>query len=319
MRFFRTIVALIAPLAAALPALAASSADLPHVHVQLISPDAQLHPGTANRGGLYFKLEPGWHVYWKNPGDAGEPPHIKWTLPAGITAGPLQFPVPKRLPLGPLMDFGYEDEVLFPIQLNVADGAPSGPATLHAKVDWLVCRGSCIPEKTELELTRPIAAASAGTPPVQPDQRHLDSTRQQAPAGIPANLKIGFVPTPTGFRLTAITGHRETEASFFPPIPTSSPTPHRRPSTPTANGLTLDIKKDESLAANPKQLARPPSTFRRSSLRTDCIGRLRQPLLSRWRPDPHPRKTHRLSLRPRHPQPRRTPRSNLRTQIPPLR
>ena len=87
------------------------------MHVQLIVPDSASVPGDANNVGLYFKLEPGWHVYWKNPGDAGEPPHIKWTLPQGVTAGPLQFPIPKRLPLGPLMDFGYEDEVLFPIQL----------------------------------------------------------------------------------------------------------------------------------------------------------------------------------------------------------
>ena len=116
MRFCRPIIAFALLLAAtALPALAASSADLPHVHVQLISPDAQLHPGTTNNAGLYFKLEPGWHVYWKNAGDAGEPPRINWTLPAGITASPLQFPAPKRLPLGPLMDFGYENEVLFPV------------------------------------------------------------------------------------------------------------------------------------------------------------------------------------------------------------
>src|ERR1700751_3487130 len=169
MRVLRLIAALVI-LLAALPVFAASNAaDLPHVHVQLIVPNAQLQSGTPNNAGLYFKLEPGWHVYWKNPGDAGEPPHVKWTLPKVITAGPLQFPVPKRLPLGPLMDFGYEDEVLFPIQLNVAGGAHAGPATLHAKVDWLVCRGSCIPEKTELELIRTIAAGNAGNTPVQPD------------------------------------------------------------------------------------------------------------------------------------------------------
>src|SRR5580698_7123877 len=107
MRFFRPIAVFAILLAATLPASAASSsADLPHVHIQLIGPDAQLHPGTANNAGLYFKLEPGWHVYWRNPGDAGEPPHIKWTLPQGITAGPIEYPIPKRLPLGPLMDFG---------------------------------------------------------------------------------------------------------------------------------------------------------------------------------------------------------------------
>src|ERR1700756_920135 len=101
MRFIRPIFALAGLLTAAISAFAAtSSADLPHVHVQLISPDAQLHSGS-NNAGLYFKLESGWHVYWKNPGDAGEPPHIKWTLPQGITAGPLEYPIPKRLPLGP--------------------------------------------------------------------------------------------------------------------------------------------------------------------------------------------------------------------------
>jgi thiol:disulfide interchange protein/DsbC/DsbD-like thiol-disulfide interchange protein len=254
MRFLRPIVAL-AILLAALPAIAVSdSADLPHVHVQLISPDAQLHPGTANNAGLYFKLEPGWHVYWKNPGDAGEPPHVKWTLPQGITAGPLQFPIPKRLPLGPLMDFGYEDEVLFPIQLNVASGAASGPATIHAKVDWLVCRGSCIPEKTELDLTRSIASGGAGSTPVQPDHDIWARLANKLPQALPANLKIGFVPTSTGFRLTINTGQKETEASFFPASPDILSNPAPQAATPTANGVTLDLKKDESLAANPKEL-----------------------------------------------------------------
>jgi thiol:disulfide interchange protein DsbD len=254
MRVFRHIAALVM-LLVALPALAASSsADLPHVHVQLISPDAQLHPGAANNAGLYFKLEPGWHVYWKNPGDAGEPPHVKWTLPKGITAGSLQFPVPKRLPLGPLMDFGYEDEVLFPIQLNVAGGAPAGPATLHAKVDWLVCRGSCIPEKAELDLTRSIAPVNGGNTPVQPDQDIWARLANKLPLALPAKLKVGFLPAAGGFRLTVVTGQRETEASFFPAEPDILSNPAPQVAKPTGNGITLDLKKDESLAANPKQL-----------------------------------------------------------------
>ncbi len=252
MRVFRHIAALVM-LLVALPAFAASSsADLPHVHVQLISPDAQFHPGAANNAGLYFKLEPGWHVYWKNPGDAGEPPHVKWTLPKGITAGPLQFPVPKRLPLGPLMDFGYEDEVLFPIQVIVAGGAASGPATLHAKVDWLVCRGSCIPEKTELDLTRPIASGSAGN--VQPDQDIWARLANKLPPPLPTNLKIGFLPAAGGFRLTVVTGQRETEGEFFPAEPDILSNPAPQVAKPTVHGITLDLKKDESLAANPKQL-----------------------------------------------------------------
>ena len=115
---------------------------------------------------------------------------------------------------------------------------------LHAKVDWLVCRGSCIPEKTELELTRPIAAAASGyRQPVQPDHDIWARLASKLPQAIPANLKIGFVPTPTGFRLTAITGHRETEASFFPADPDILSNPAPQTATPTANGLTLDSRR----------------------------------------------------------------------------
>jgi len=250
MRFQRTIVALALALTATVPVFAASSsADLPHVHVQLIAPEAQFHPG-ANNAGLYFKLEPGWHVYWKNPGDAGEPPRIKWTLPQGISAGAVQYPIPKRLPLGPLMDFGYEDEVLFPFQINAANNA-AGTSTLNAKVSWLVCRGSCIPEKTDLEINRPIGQ---GSETVQPDQQIWSRLANKLPQPPPANLKIGFVPTSTGFRLTVITGEKETEASFFPSKPDILSNPAPQAATPTANGLTLDLKKDETLTANPKEL-----------------------------------------------------------------
>ena len=159
MRLSRWIFALLFLLGIGAPAWAASSSyDADHVHVQLVFRKAQLYPGAGDHGGLYFKLEPGWHVYWKNPGDAGEPPHIYWTLPEGVTAEPLQFIAPKRLPLGPLMDYGYEDEVLYPFRLEIAKSVKPGTAVLHAKVDWLVCRGSCIPGKADLEITQRILA-----------------------------------------------------------------------------------------------------------------------------------------------------------------
>ena len=142
MRFPRLIFALFFLLAPGLRAQAASSsADAAHVHVQLVFPQGNFLPVGHNRTGLYFKLEPGWHIYWKNPGDAGEPPHIQWTLPDGVTAGPMQFPAPKRLPLGPLMDFGYEDEVLFPMDLDVAKG--TSPAQLRCApklIGWFAVR-----------------------------------------------------------------------------------------------------------------------------------------------------------------------------------
>src|SRR5579863_9388101 len=203
-------------LAGKLTLAATNSADAAHLHVQLVVPASALTAGGPADAGLYFKLEPGWHVYWKNAGDSGEPPRMKWTLPDGISAGPLQFPVPKRLPLGPLMDFGYEDEVLFPFQLKVAANAKSGPAVLHAKVDWLVCREVCIPGKAELETTRPITDQTSQAATVEPDATLFARLGNRLPQPPPSAFKAGFEPTATGFRLTLLTGHKETQASFFP-------------------------------------------------------------------------------------------------------
>src|SRR5216683_650577 len=115
-----------------------------HLTVELLPLENSIQPGGSTTVGLHFKLDKGWHVYWVNAGDSGEPPRIKWALPDGITAGAMQFPAPRRLPLGPLMDFGYEDEVLFPMTVQVAKSVKPGPVVLHAKVDWLVCREVCI-------------------------------------------------------------------------------------------------------------------------------------------------------------------------------
>ena len=243
-------------LAAALPAFAASSsADAPHVHVQLVFRKAQLYPGGGDHGGLYFKLEPGWHVYWKNPGDAGLPPHIHWTLPVGVTAGPLQFTPPKRLPLGPLMDYGYEDEVLYPFRLELAKSVKPGVAVLHAKVDWLVCQASCIPGKADLEITQEILAAAPATS--QDDGPGVEIWKRLArllPDALPPGDRAFFQPTPDGFRLSVQTGQRETQAAFFPADPDILDNPAPQKFTPTANGLVLDLKKDANLASNPKEL-----------------------------------------------------------------
>jgi thiol:disulfide interchange protein DsbD len=232
---------------------ASSSADGPHVHLQLVAPDPSIGvSGQPAKAGLYFKLEPGWHVYWKNAGDAGEPPRIKWTLPAGITAGALQFPIPKRLPVGPLMDFGYEDEVLFPFALNAGTSAAAGPATLQAHVNWLVCREVCIPGKADLQLTRAVGGAAGG--PIEPDASLYARLGDKLPAAFPAGGGLGFTPTPTGFKLTVETGRRETDAAFFPADQEVIANAAPQKVMPTAKGFTLEIAKDVNLAKAPDAL-----------------------------------------------------------------
>jgi len=244
-------------LAACMPAHAASnSVNADHVQVELLVPAGTLVGDIGNKfpndAGLYFKLDPGWHIYWKNPGDAGEPPHIHWTLPAGIAAGPMQFPAPKRLPLGPLMDYGYENEVLFPFKMYVAEGFRGGPVTLHAKVDWLVCRERCIPGNAELELQTKSYVGMWDWGYTRPPlfQRFID----RIPQPLPASAKAAFQRTLTGFRLVVETGQRETEAAFFPEDEDLIDNPAPQKLTPTANGLILDLKKDANLADNPAQL-----------------------------------------------------------------
>jgi thiol:disulfide interchange protein len=239
--------------AAELPAHAASSADAEHLHVQLIALSPALPINQLINAGLYFKLEPGWHVYWQNAGDSGEPPHITWTLPAGIDAGPMQFPTPQRLPLGPLMDFGYENEVLFPFTLTAGPQAKPGPATLRAHVSWLVCRAVCIPGKADLEITRTVGSATGGAL-LEPDAGIFQRLGDNLPKPLPTSNHAVFQPTATGFRLQVNTGQPERQAAFFPSDQEVIDNPSLQQLTPTDNGFILDLKKDANLTATPAQL-----------------------------------------------------------------
>lgn len=223
-----------------------------HLRVELLLPGDKIYTGAqGNQAGLYFKLQPGWHVYWKNAGDAGEPPSIDWTLPKGISASPLQFPAPTRLPVGPLMDYGYENAVLFPFKFDIAPSAKTGPAEFRAHVTWLVCSSVCIPGKADLELTRTI---TRGTAPPTPEPPLFQQFASRLPRPLPARDKAVFQPTPTGFRLAVITGQRETEAAFFPSDQTVVDNPSPQKLTPTAQGLVLTLKKDANIAVNPSHL-----------------------------------------------------------------
>ena len=258
MRSFRLIFALIAVFAAALPACAASnSADAPHLQVKLVIPQKLLYAAKAAEGGLYFKLEPGWHIYWKNPGDSGEPPHINWTLPKGITATEMEFPAPKRLPLGPLMDYGYEDQVAFPFEIKVDKRVSIGPAVLHAKVDWLVCREVCIPGKVELDQDVHIVSGEPnGLGPNDGDSALLQWAWDQVPESFPSlpGDQAVFQPTAGGFRLMVVLGHSRTHAEFFPEDQDVLDNPAPQNVTPIPGGVILDLKKDPNLTTAPAQL-----------------------------------------------------------------
>jgi thiol:disulfide interchange protein DsbD len=102
----------------------------------------------------------GWHTYWKNPGDSGLPTRLRWTLPTGFTAGPLQWPLPQRLAQGPLMSYGYAGEVLLLTRVTPpADLAAGSTHRLAARADWLECKELCLPGRADLDLVLPTGRA----------------------------------------------------------------------------------------------------------------------------------------------------------------
>lgn len=151
-------------LAAPLLALAAGSVvTTPQVKAELVAHAPEgVSAGKPVWLGLVITHQPHWHTYWKNPGDSGLPTSFEWSLPAGAMAGDIQWPTPKQLPIGPLMNYGYEDTVLLPVQLSVPADFKGAELKARLKADWLVCKDVCIPESGEFELKIPAEAATAG-------------------------------------------------------------------------------------------------------------------------------------------------------------
>lgn len=124
-----------------------------HATVTLMSEQSMAVPDQTLWLGLRFELIPEWHIYWRNPGASGSAPVIRWTLPAGWEIGELHWPVPKRIRVGPLTNYGYEDSVILLVPVKVPPGPqPAGPQTITADAEWLVCRVECIPESGRLAL-----------------------------------------------------------------------------------------------------------------------------------------------------------------------
>jgi thiol:disulfide interchange protein DsbD len=134
----------------------------PQAEAELVAERDALVPGEPITVALRLAAIPGWHTYWRNPGDSGEPTRIEWRLPPGFAAGEIEWPVPVRIPVGPLMNFGYKGEVLLLTRvLPPADLAADRPVTLRAKAFWLVCEVQCLQQDAELSVELPVARKTA--------------------------------------------------------------------------------------------------------------------------------------------------------------
>jgi thiol:disulfide interchange protein DsbD len=167
MKFLRGLFAI--ALAATLPLVANAQKSVvttDRVRAELMAQAPEgVAPGKPVWVGLQLTHQPGWHTYWKNAGDSGLPTQLQWTLPPGVSAGDIAWPVPKKIPVGNLANYGYEGTVLLPVPLAIApDFKPSLlgrdlEVKLHA--NWLVCQKECIPEEGDFALKLPVGSSTA--------------------------------------------------------------------------------------------------------------------------------------------------------------
>ncbi len=149
------LIALAVLLAFIVPASAYAGEEPPfYVSVEALPERTDVAAGEEIRVGLRFRMVEGWHIYWKNAGDSGEPPKMDWHVPAGTVIGSVSWPVPSLYIIGPLTNFGYEGDIILTRTMTMPDDLPSdAPSDFHVAIDVLVCADICIPEKHSASFT----------------------------------------------------------------------------------------------------------------------------------------------------------------------
>jgi thiol:disulfide interchange protein/DsbC/DsbD-like thiol-disulfide interchange protein len=204
---------------------------------------------------LRLETKPGWHTYWRNPGDAGLPTAIKWSLPSGFSAGAIRWPMPRRIIQGGAGTYGYIGTVDLLVPVTASKSlVPGRSATLVAAASWLVCKEICIPDSARLSLVLPVAVAPpSADPAVAP---LFAAARRRLP--VPAPFEVRFAVSASDLRLSvpesALAGLRDSTGAFFPfgdRLIDNAGTPRveRR-----ADGLDIVLKKSATAAAAPATL-----------------------------------------------------------------
>ena len=219
---------------------------IPHGTLELVAENRWVSPGHGFSLGLHFQLERGWHIYWVNPGDSGEPPRVTWQLPPGLSPGVIEWPAPRRLGTSSIVDFGYEDAVTLIVPVHAASSLAAQPlARLGAEIKVLVCREMCIPGRTQLSLTLPIKRQ-----PPAPDVRTRElfaAARKDLPRPAPRNWKFIVDDAKDSFVLAANLGAQFTQVIFFPLAEAQIDNAAPQILQPLASGFRLTIRKSDRL------------------------------------------------------------------------
>ena len=153
-------------------------------NITLLSDSYVAQPGDTLMLGIKFELEKDWHTYWKNPGDAGEGASIEWDLPQGLSASEILWPGPERIPVDPLMTFGYNDEVILLTAISSSETVKF-PLTIEAKIGWFTCKDICIPQEGKVDIT-----IKKGDFESSKDAEEIEKYLNTVPSEFPQNYRI---------------------------------------------------------------------------------------------------------------------------------
>ncbi|HZP12800.1 MAG TPA: protein-disulfide reductase DsbD domain-containing protein, partial [Nevskiaceae bacterium] len=198
--------------ATSIPIARADAVHTEHVDAELVAERAALVPGAQNWIALRLQIEPGWHTYWRNPGDSGIPTTLRWDLPEGFTAGDIVWPYPERHPLADVMNYGYAGDVLHLVPITVPADARDR-VELKAEAKWLVCSDVCIPGKADVKLSLPIAADAPEDP------RWHDAfaaTRAKVPQTVDWPARFTVDKRDVSLEVTAAQLQPAKDVAFFP-------------------------------------------------------------------------------------------------------
>lgn len=198
--------------------VAAQPVDGGHARVELISERSLAVPGETVWFGLSFEIDPKWHIYWTNPGDAGIPPEITWRETGGLPAdslGAFEWPLPELLPVvpGQIMDYGYSDQVVLPFPVTLP-AEIDGPIIFEGVADYLICEDVCIPESADIRLMLSIGEGQI------PDARAselIQAALAQVPPPFPGDVALSQSGESWILSLSAdeVAG-QDGDARFFP-------------------------------------------------------------------------------------------------------
>ena len=213
------------------------------VEVELVADRAAVVPGGRVELGLRIRHDPHWHTYWRNPGDSGLATQVEPSGPDGTRFGPLRWPAPMRLWVGPLANYGYEDEVLLPFSAELPLSLAGPKVRLVAAAQWLVCKDVCVPGEARVAIDLPVAAlgtepkrssraalfdAAAATTP-DPDSAMAGTVHREG-----SRLALAFASPP---------GQPEPRrVEFFPYAENLVSAPAPQALSRTASGWRLDVQ-----------------------------------------------------------------------------